>query len=374
MLADFIALNMDAIVEGARARVASRASPKPNAEELANGIPIFVEQLVSALRVAESSDTVNHEQISRSAGQHGHHLFRIGLTIAQVVHDYGDVCQAITELAAKQRAQISASEFQTLNLCLDDAIAEAVTQFARQRESALTDQGTERLGMLAHELRNFLNTAMLSFEAITSGRVAPGGSTALLHRRSLLVLRDLIDDSLASVRLDAGLKNVERIPIAEFIEEIEIGALMQARARDVHFGVSVLDRTLAVDGDRPLLATVISNLLQNAFKFTRRGGSVTLTARATEERVFLDVEDECGGLPPGKIEELFRPYAQQGLNRHGLGLGLTICQRAAEANGGHLEVRDLPGKGCVFTLELGRSALGAPARAGGSTDGPKPVQ
>jgi signal transduction histidine kinase len=356
MLADFVLQNRSAILDGARARVASRASPKPNEDELVNGIPAFVDQLVSALRLAESSRRIDHSQITLSAGEHGSDLFRMGLTIAQVVHDYGDVCQTVTELAAAQNARISASEFQTLNLCLDDAIAEAVTQFASQRESALTDRGTERLGMLAHELRNLLNTAMLSFETITSGRVAPGGSTALIHGKSLLGLRDLIDGSLADVRLDAGLKNVERIPIVGFIEEIEIGALMQARARGVHFGIEMRDRTLAVEGDRPLLATVISNLLQNAFKFTRRGGCVTLTARASADCVYLDVEDECGGLPPGKIEELFRPFAQRGADRGGLGLGLTICRRAAEANGGHIQVRDVPGKGCVFSLELRRAS------------------
>lgn len=356
MLADFVTRNRNAILDGARARVASRASPKPNEEELVHGIPVFLDQLVSALRLAEASARIDHQQIAESAGHHGNHLFRMGLSIAQVVHDYGDVCQTITELATNQDARIPSSEFQTLNLCLDDAIAEAVTEFASQRELALSDRGTERLGMLAHELRNLLNTAMLSFQTIASGRVAPGGSTALMHGRSLLGLRNLIDSSLADVRLDAGLKNVERIPIANFIEEVEIGALMQAQARGAHFGVKLLDRTLTVEGDRPLLATVISNFLQNAFKFTRPGGCVTLTARATEDCVFLDVEDECGGLPPGKVEALFRPFTQKGTDRGGLGLGLTICRRAADANGGHIHVRDLPGKGCVFTLELPRAA------------------
>ena len=355
MLADFIVLNADAILDRARARVAARQSPRPNEEELVNGIPMFLQQLVTALRLAEAHGTANHEEISASAAEHGSRLFRMGLTIAQVVHDYGDVCQCITELAMTQSEQISPAEFQTLNLCLDDAIAQAVTEFARQRERAVHDRGTERLGMLAHELRNHLNTAMLSFETITSGRVAPGGSTALIHARSLMGLRDLIDGSLTDVRLDAGLKNIERILIAEFIEEVEIGALMQARARGVHLGITSFDRALAVEGDRPLLATVIANFLQNAFKFTRRGGCVTLSARATDESVFLDVEDECGGLPSGTIEELFRPFAQHGADRQGLGLGLTICRRAAEANGGQIHVRDLPGKGCIFTLELRRS-------------------
>jgi hypothetical protein len=87
-----------------------------------------LDQLVDALRLAKSSDVVDHEQIDRSAGRHGEDLLRMGLTIAQVVHDYGDVCQAITDLANKLEVPITGEEFRLLNLCLDDAIAGAVNR------------------------------------------------------------------------------------------------------------------------------------------------------------------------------------------------------------------------------------------------------
>lgn len=361
MLADFLRSNRSAIIAGAQARVTARTCPKPSQVELSHGIPVFLDQLIDALQLAESSDVIAHEQIAKSAGFHGNDLFRMGLTIAQVVHDYGDVCQTVTELAIRQNAPIAGDEFQTLNLCLDDAIAGAVTEWSRQRERAILDQGTERLGMLAHELRNLLNTAMLSFESIKSGRVAPGGSTALIHGRSLLGLRDLIDQSLSEVRLDAGVAHVERISVAEFIEEIEIGAVLQAQARGLHLAVRSVDRALTIEGDRPLLVATVSNLLQNAFKFTtRKHGNVSLTTRASADRVFFDIEDECGGLPPGKADDLFRPFEQRGSDRRGLGLGLPICLRAARANAGEIHVRDLPGKGCVFTLDLPRKLRDAP--------------
>lgn len=369
MLADFIASNRAAIVDSARARVATRTSPKPTREELANGIPVFLEQLTTALRIAELTRVNAHDELVLSAGRHGSDLFRMGLTIAQVVHVYGDVCQVITELAGQHKALISAAEFQTLNLCLDEAIAEAVTEFARQRERAITDQGTERLGMFAHELRNLLNAASLSFESISSGRVAPGGSTALVHQRSLIGLRDLIDRSLADVRLNAGLQHVERIFVGEFLEEVEIGALMQARARGAQFVLKTVHANVAIHADRALIAAVISNFLQNAFKFTHKGGTITLSARVFGNSIFFDVEDECGGLPPGKSEDLFRPFEQRSADRRGLGLGLTICQRAAQAHAGKIHIRNLPGKGCVFTLELPREAdadCDAPRRRAGA--------
>lgn len=72
-------------------------------------------------------------------------------------------------LSRQQEAPISSNEFRTLNLCLDDAIAEAVTAYAKQRDRDISERGTERLGILAHEQRNLLNTAMLSFECIKEG-------------------------------------------------------------------------------------------------------------------------------------------------------------------------------------------------------------
>jgi signal transduction histidine kinase len=360
VLAEFIVANRDAIIAKARSRVSARAAPKASTLELVNGVPVFLDQLGDALRLARANAAIDHDEIGKSAVRHGHDLLRLGLTIGQVVHDYGDVCQSITELAVESEAPITGPEFQTLNLCLDDAIAGAVTEYARQRELAIADHGTERLGTLAHEARNLLNTALLSFEAIKSGRVAPGGSTSLVHDRSLMGLRNLIDRSLAEVRLDAGIDHRERIAVAEFLEEVEIGAFVQAQSHRIAFEMALVDPSVTIEGDRQILAGAVSNLLQNAFKFTRKEGHVWLVTRVTADRVLFEVEDECGGLPAGKAEELFRPFEQRGADRSGLGLGLSISMKAAKANGGEIRVRDLPGKGCIFTLDLPRVGPASP--------------
>ena len=129
---------------------------------------------------------------------------------------------------------------------------------------------------------------------------------------------------------------------------------MQAQAHGVHLIVSPAARDASIEGDRQILFAAIGNLLQNAFKFSRKGGTVSLTASVTPERVLFEVQDECGGLPPGKVEELFVPFSQRGDDRTGVGLGLNISLKAARANGGEISVRDLPRKGCVFTLNLPR--------------------
>lgn len=63
-------------------------------------------------------------------------------------------------------------------------------------------------------------------------------------------------------------------------------------------------------------------------------------------------QDECGGLPPGKVAKLFQPFSQRGVDRTKLGLGLSSCQKAATTSGGEVRARDLPLKGSVFTLDL----------------------
>jgi signal transduction histidine kinase len=355
LLHDFINSNRERIIDRARERARERTAPKSLEAKLEHGIPLFLTQLADALvplhlvGAADSSTTIGD-----SAALHGRELLRNGFTVAQVVHGYGDICQIVTELAGELNAAISTEDFHVFNRCLDDAIAGAVTAYGHQRERDLAFEGTERLGVLAHEMRNLLHTAILSFDVIKKGMVGVGGSTGAIHSRSLAGIRTLVERSLADVRLQAGLPTtLERVSIAAFLEEIEVGAAMQAEGYGLHLTVGSVDSDVTIDADWQLLTSAVSNLLQNAFKFTRRHGRISLTTRVTKDRVLIEVADECGGLPPGKAEELFRPFIG-GSDKSGLGLGLSIALRAARANSGDIHVRDVPGKGCVFTIDLPR--------------------
>jgi signal transduction histidine kinase len=99
--------------------------------------------------------------------------------------------------------------------------------------------------------------------------------------------------------------------------------------------------------------------VQNAYKYTRPHSHVTLRTVTTADHVRIQVEDECGGLPPGKVETLFLPFEQGSADHSGLGLGLAICVRGVKAIGGALRVQDLPTKGCVFEVELPRAPAGS---------------
>ena len=362
MLAEFLATNHDELVKRCKAKVAKRSVPRPATAEPEFGIPLLLGQLVTELRVEQSALPGAQPgklppNIGSSAGKHGNELLRKGFTIDEIVHDYGDLCQAVTELAHEREAAITVDEFHTFNRCLDNAIADAVTEFGRQRDQTTSEERAasmnERLGNLAHELRNRLSSGMLAYQAIKSSNMTLAGATGDVLGRSLIGLRDIIDRSLADVRLTVGLQ-VHREPfsVRGLLDEVNVSAAMEAKTKDLVLTIAPVDDSLSVDADRQMILSAVTNLLQNALKFTKDGGHVSLTAHSAADRLIIDIEDECGGLPPGRSEELFQPFAQRSVDRTGLGLGLSISRRAVEANGGTLRVRNLPGKGCVFTIDL----------------------
>jgi signal transduction histidine kinase len=360
-LHDFIVANRDEIIERARRRVSARTAARASDTKLEHGIPIFLTQLVTALEQLDSSNPVlpglsSTQSITDSASLHGRDLLTNGLTVGQVVNGYGDVCQVVTRLAAESNAAISVQEFQLFNGCLDDAIAGAVGAYGSQREDDVADEGTERLGVLARELRNLLNTATLGLAIIKEGRVGLTGSTGAMLGRSLSDMSALVDRALAEVRLEGGLPRLKRVSVADFIAEMEDGALLDVANYGIQLAVDPGGGDIMVDADRQLLASAVTNLLQNAFKFSHAGGHVTLRTRATPDRVLIEVGDECGGLPPGKADELLQPVTLRGADSRGQGLGLSIATKAVRANNGALRVRDIPGTGCIFTVDLPRQS------------------
>jgi signal transduction histidine kinase len=157
------------------------------------------------------------------------------------------------------------------------------------------------------------------------------------------------------VRVESTSQRREPIDLAEFVEEMEIAAIIEAKAGGHDLTVQPAEYGIVIEADRQLLAAAVANLLQNAFKFTQHHGHVQLRTHVAADRVFIDVEDECGGLPRGPAEELFRPFVQRSTDRSGLGLGLSISRKAIQLNGGEIRVRNLPGQGCIFTVELPRT-------------------
>jgi signal transduction histidine kinase len=351
VLHEFIQANREEILAGAQMLVATRLAPPPTVAELSRGVPMFVDQLLEALAGFAAPAAAGIEETS---GPHGADLLRAGCSYSQVVHDYGSVCQEVTWLAHKKNVSITPDEFRTLNRCLDDAIAGAVTEFARLREAAIEHVESHHVGVLARELRNPLAAALLSYQVLKTGTISIGGSTGTELGRNLRRVSALIDRTMAQVRLDAGVQAPERLSVFAFVEELEVGATLEANARGLTLSVTPAERGVEVEVDRQLLSAAVSNLIQNGLQFTRPGGHITLMSSSTSDRVHIAVEDECGGLPSGAERTLARAFAPPSDAGAGLGPGLSIARQSVLAIGAELRVRDIPGRGCVFTIDLPR--------------------
>jgi len=366
VLHEFLTANRAELIERCVVKVAQRPAPEPVDDELEHGIPSFLDQLIKTLRLEGAADSGGSLEVSGSPGgtlpseigttaaHHGRELLAHGFTVEQVVHDYGDLCQAITDLAFERALPLQIDEFRTLNRCLDNAIAHAVSEFAGERDRLAGERGEraldERLALLGRELRTHVSTASVALAALKSGNFGLTGATGAALDRSLIALRQLIDRSLADVRVAAGMpQRRELISLPEFIGELQASASLEARSRGCRLVVAAAGLGLAIEGDRDMLAAALGTLLHNAFRFTQQGTKVSLGAHCREDRVLIEVADRCGGLSEGKAETLF-PYMQSTSDTS----GLAVCRRAVEANEGFLHVRDLPGKGCVFTIDLPR--------------------
>lgn len=375
MLHDFLSNNRDTLAQRCRVKVAARAGRAPTPRQLQNGIPMFLDQLIRTLRLEQSGQTLEGQQISGptggasalsevsvSAAQHGKDLLALGMTVDQVVHDYGDLCQAITDLAVERDVPFQVDEFRTLNRCLDNAISDAVTEFGFQRDILHADahalESGKRMGFFAHEMRNLLGTASLAFAAAKAGQLPLSGATGTILERSLASMEKMIAGSLEEVRdLNVHTESLGGYSLADFITEICATATLSASAYGCTLRAPPVDASLALHGSRELLLAAVANLLQNAFKFTRPGTEVILSAYAAAENILIDVADQCGGLPPGAAKSMFLPFVQTGTDRSGIGLGLTISKQGVAACGGEVNVRDVAGHGCVFTISLPRHNL-----------------
>jgi signal transduction histidine kinase len=352
VLHEFITTYRDAIIARTRAKLTDRPWPLVSTSELDHGVPLFLTQLSETLRLETTETPFSDTAIGSSALKHGAELRALGFNISQVVHDYGDICQAITEVAVEQHIPVTTEEFHVLNRCLDAAIAGAVTEHARITAESRSTGEIERSGQLAHEIRDLLNTALLAFHTLKRGAVAINGSTGTVLGRSLMNLRDLVDSTLSDIRVSANVARQERIPIAAFLAEIALAGNLHAEFRDLQFAVDQVDPRMVVNADPQLLASAVMNLLNNAFKFTPAGGRVVLRAGREGNHVHIEVEDRCGGILKSK-DDPFRAFADRRRHdRTGLGLGLSIARKAVGISGGEISYRNLPGTGCVFVIDM----------------------
>jgi len=269
------------------------------------------------------------------------------------------LCQAITDLAVERDAPFGVDEFRTLNRCLDNAIAGAVTEFSYRRDLTLNRKQElvfeQRIGFLAHELRNGLSGAKLAVAALEVGNLSVSGATGGVLKRALESMSVLISAAISEIKCKAvSVPAREVMRVADLMAEASKAAGLYAQQGRCAFTIAPVDPEIEVEIDRERILGALANLLQNAFKFTVPGTEVAFGASLFGSFVRIDIRDHCGGLPHGNFERLFTPFTQRASDKSGLGLGLSIARHNVELDGGTLTVQDLPGSGCVFTMSLPR--------------------
>lgn len=193
MLHDFISSNREELISRTSAKVSARPSPPPPRGGLEHGVPLFLTQLSETLRLETLATPFSPAAIGAGAARHGRERLAEGYSISQVVHDYADACETTTDLAVEKGERIRPEELHALNRCLDTAIAEGVTEYARLKEEASAQHDLRDRGEIAHELRNVVQTALLSFRVLASGKASADGSAGAALGRSLGKIRELVD-------------------------------------------------------------------------------------------------------------------------------------------------------------------------------------
>ena len=316
--------------------------------ELVDHIPRFIDELVAALH----PEALPLPAPASNALEHGAQRLRLGFNVAEVVREYGALHRCIIEIAAESETEIVERDHLVIAKWLNGGIANAASQYVMDRDAELQRQAAEHLGFIAHEIRNPMSSVSMAFRLLRKGELAGGGRAVDLLERNLRRTVDVIDNALHHAALNMGVApRPETLKLRTLLEELAHDWSAEAEAKGIAVNVDVPDG-LSVHADPRLLNSALSNLLQNALKFTPTEGAIQLRARRDDVQVLIEVEDSCGGLPPGRAEELFKPLVQRGKDHTGFGLGLAISQQAAQAHRGTLTVRDLPGRGCIFTIQL----------------------
>ncbi len=239
----------------------------------------------------------------------------------------------------------------------------ALRDVTEERESAELRQDVTR--MIVHDLRNPVSTLMSVLNRIEQIQPPANGAKQLMDnaKRGCLTILDMIDSLMDVHRMEAGqfIVEAEAMRLPPLIREAINHVQPLADERGIDLGVSIPEDLPAIWGDEPLLRRVTLNLLDNAFKFTPRGGQVKVALTTNGHDANLDAGIRCAisdsgpGIPPDKRNLIFDRYtriSQGGAQVRGTGLGLTFCKLALEAQGGEIWVEDSEEGGSRFIFTV----------------------
>ena len=355
---------------------------------LRDHMPEFLQTLGKSLADSTGPDAMPH---AAPAAEHGEQRWEAGWSLGEVIRDYQILRLVIFEHleGALQRSLLS-REVQAIGLALDEAIAASVSTYVRHRDGAfrkleqdLREQAAalreadrhknEFLAVLAHELRNPMAPILNSVEVLK----LLGTSDAHIDQARDIVERQvkqmvrIVDDLLDLTRIAQGKVELRRSTFdlaAAVAEAIQTTAPLY-EAQGHRLSVSLPKEPLRIEGDQARIVQVLVNLLNNAGKYTDRGGHVRLTAGREGDEVAVTVTDNGVGIEKEMLDRVFDLFTQidraRPHSRGGLGIGLTLVRQLVQLHGGRVSVRsDGPGSGSEFVVRLPAVLpSGVPAKA-----------
>jgi signal transduction histidine kinase/ActR/RegA family two-component response regulator len=358
-------------------------------QALLDHLPALLDALGRTL--AESVGSENAPHVG-TAKRHGEQRWENGWSLAEVVRDYQILRLVVLEyLEEMLERALLCREAQAVGLALDEAVTASVESYVRHREEHHRRADQERLeaaraqaealresdrrkdeflAVLAHELRNPLAPILNSVEVLRLlGPADPNVVRArdIVERQVKQMVR-IVDDLLDMTRIAQGKVELRRTnfdlatAVAEAIQTTTPLFEAQGHRLEVHLP----RESLRLEADQARVVQVLVNLLNNAAKYTERGGQVTLTGAREGREVVVRVRDNGVGIEPEMLGKVFDLFTQVGRSVHraqgGLGIGLTLVRQLVEMHAGRVTVHsDGPGQGSEFAVYL--PALGPPAPA-----------
>jgi signal transduction histidine kinase len=354
-LINVLAAKRDEVMARWKATVVGTIAPEAmRPVELIDHLPTFIDEIVSALREdAGLSPNGALPEDSPAAAVHGEQRLRLGFSLDAVVREYGALRDAIVSTARDAGAQPTFRELDVLSDALINGIAHAVTEYTLQRDAEFLRLANEHFAFIAHELRNPLSSATTALQLLKQQRAIPTeGRAVRALENGLKQTSDLVDQTLKMARVASGVElRKQATTIKALLEGAEIEAMSEAEAKGIELRLTV-GEDARVLLDRRLVGSALGNLVRNGVKYSHPGSVVEVRGSVSNGRVVIEIEDGCGGLPPGKVEEAFTPFVRLDERQSGFGLGLAIAKQAVDAHGGSIRVQNLPNKGCIFILEL----------------------
>lgn len=343
--ADFIEANKEIILHNWRAVVVARLAIDLELSELVNDLPVFLDDLIVALRSADGA-----WPSLAGAERHGSHRLRIGMDIGGLMEEMTLVGETIVALARDLERPIAPDDAVALYRVIGHGAAISARAYVALRDRELATQLAEHYSFIAHEIRTPLHTAQLTANMLATN---PQDAARLAGRlgRALQQVSELVDNSILGARLQGRVRlRPGRVSTKELADDVISDSEDFARARNVTIELDVDDVELVAD--RKLLYSAVSNLVRNGIKFSCPGGAVALRIHANADRMLFEVTDACGGIPEDALKRLFLPFVQENRDRSGFGLGLLIVKEVVEAHGGSVRVANRPDEGCTFIIDL----------------------